>query len=81
MGIIEVKMNEFWNFSVWKAFNRKLYSECLTAEDITDGGIEEFHETLLRIDEVTGLSQEFSTDIREHLICIKLEKSKKKYLM
>lgn len=71
--------NLFWNFKVWQAFNRKLYEDCLTSENVDNNAQVEFYESMFKI-EKGKLIEEALSPISYRSV-IKLSKSGERYIL
>ena len=71
---------ESWNYSVWKAFNYKVYGEAITSEDLVDDGAEHFYEVVFKIDE-NRMLVEYTLDNPELKDVVLASKGKERYVI
>jgi hypothetical protein len=69
----------YWNFKVWQAFSKKLYSECLNQDNLENDGMEEFYESMWKIEDGTLVEQSLQPITYRHLV--KLSKGNEKYVL
>jgi hypothetical protein len=71
---------EVWNYQVWKAFNQKLFSESINADDVLENGAELFYETIWKITPERGVV-EFLIEPEELRDVILVQKGNTRYVL
>lgn len=72
--------NIAWHYAVWKAWKTKIYSECITTEDIVGKGTPEFYDQVFKINDNKEL-QPWTIEQEENRSVIQIYKNNRRLLL